>query len=161
MVKANTNQVSDQLLPALGDLHGGAGGGGGGRPDASDQNPTLTPDTVKARLMVSADKWADASGNADPLTYGAGYLDIPAALNCTVVATEPAISPSLYQDSSGNLAVAMDRAVWGTRALWGTRAIWGTGTSRTSGRSGAPAPSGALRRTPAPAAPCGEPRASP
>ena len=44
------------------------------------KDPTLTPDTVKARLMLSADKWADPDGNADPCTYGAGYLNIPAAL---------------------------------------------------------------------------------
>ena len=31
--------------------------------------------------MLSADKWADAQGNSDPCTYGAGYLNIPAALD--------------------------------------------------------------------------------
>ncbi len=36
-----------------------------------EKYPTLTPDTVKARLMLSADKWADPQGNADPFTYGA------------------------------------------------------------------------------------------
>ena len=46
-------------------------------------DPTLTPDTVKARLMLSADKWADPDGTGDALTYGAGYLNIPAALAST------------------------------------------------------------------------------
>ena len=58
-------------------------------------NPTLTPDTIKARLMLSADKWVNPTGSADPLTYGAGYLNIPAALASTVIAQGPAASPSL------------------------------------------------------------------
>src|SRR5262249_21442783 len=36
-------------------------------------NPGLTPDTIKARLMVSADKWGFPNGLYDPCTYGAGY----------------------------------------------------------------------------------------
>ena len=62
-------------------------------------NPNLTPDTIKARLMISADKWAapDASGNpngaADPCTYGAGYLNIPAALANMTVATAARSQP--------------------------------------------------------------------
>ena len=94
-------------------------------------NPALTPDTVKARLMFSADKWADATGNGDPCTYGAGFLNIPAALTCPIVPTMPALSPSLAIDDQGNVTINMDRALWGTRAIWGTdvtdlRAIWGT-----------------------------------
>ncbi len=93
--------------------------------------PTLSPDTIKARLMISADKWTDAAGNTDPCTYGAGYINIPAALNCTVVATQYAMSPSLSEDSNGNVYINMDSSIWGTRAIWGTnindlRAIWGT-----------------------------------
>jgi len=37
-------------------------------------NPNLSPDTVKARLMVSADKWTRTDGLGDVLAYGAGYL---------------------------------------------------------------------------------------
>ena len=37
-------------------------------------SPALTPDTVKARLMLSADKWAAPDGTGDALTYGAGGL---------------------------------------------------------------------------------------
>jgi len=33
-------------------------------------DPSLTPDTIKARLMISADKWSDPSSNFDPCTYG-------------------------------------------------------------------------------------------
>lgn len=108
------------------------------------QDPTLTPDTIKARLMLSADKWVAPDGTADPCTYGAGYLNIPAALLSTAVPNQSAMSPSLSVDASGNVYINMDRAIWGqdsliatravwgisgvtdTRALWGTRAIWGT-----------------------------------
>ncbi len=109
------------------------------------QDPTLTPDTIKARLMLSADKWTAPDGTADPCTYGAGYLNIPAALLSTAVPNQFAMSPSLSVDANGNVYINMDRAIWGTdsltatraiwgvngvtdtRALWGTRAIWGTG----------------------------------
>src|SRR5206468_1220902 len=46
-------------------------------------DPSLTPDTIKARLMISADKWMLPNGMGDPCTFGAGYLNIPAALQCT------------------------------------------------------------------------------
>ncbi|HZO88552.1 MAG TPA: S8 family peptidase [Chthonomonadaceae bacterium] len=93
------------------------------------KDPTLSPDTVKARLMVSADKWSFPDGTYDACTFGAGYLNIPAALNCTVTATQSALSPSLYQDAQGN--VLIDNAIWGNNAIWGSgitdlRAIWGS-----------------------------------
>jgi serine protease AprX len=108
--------------------------------------PALTPDVVKARLMLSADKWTQPDGTTDPCAFGAGYLNIPAALASTAVPNQPATSPSLSQDGSGNVFVNLDRAIWGTdingqraiwgvngindlRAVWGTRAIWGTSTN--------------------------------
>jgi len=90
-------------------------------------DPTLTPDTIKARLMLSADKWTDPSGNADPLTYGAGYVNIPAALASTATATLPALSPTLTQNSDGTLSLVMGRAAWGSTAINGSRAAWGSG----------------------------------
>jgi serine protease AprX len=95
-------------------------------------NPALTPDTVKARLMVSADKWADPTGKADPCTYGAGYLNIPAALASTAVATLPALSPALTEDSSGNVILdsskilSASHVIWGTAGLTDLHVIWGT-----------------------------------
>jgi serine protease AprX len=94
------------------------------------KEPTLTPDTVKARLMLSADKLTLPNGDGDPCTFGAGYLNIPAALECKAVATQSALSPSVYQDLDGTVRVNIDRAIWGEKALWGTqitdlRAIWG------------------------------------
>ena len=67
-------------------------------------NPTLSPDTVKARLMIGADKSGYGvlgMGDTDPCTYGAGYLDVPAALNCSYVATQPAVSPALARGLLG------------------------------------------------------------
>ena len=97
-----------------------------------EKNPSLSPDTVKARLMLAADKWTDSQGSADPCTYGAGYLNIPAALACTVVAGQPALSPTLAEDASGNVTIVRDGTLWGKSSIWGTgsvtdlRAIWGS-----------------------------------
>lgn len=104
-----------------------------------EANPGLTPDTVKARLMLSADKWVGTNGLADPCTYGAGYLNLKGALTSTFVAKEPALSPVLVKDGSGNVFVDRDpsvqgeRAIWGSSlldlgAIWGSRAIWGSNT---------------------------------
>jgi serine protease AprX len=98
-------------------------------------NPSLSPDTIKARLMISADKWTGPDGNADPCTYGAGYLNIPAALSCQVVATSTAISPLLYRDSSGNVFIG--NALWGSNAMWGSNAVWGTGVTNLNAIWGA------------------------
>ena len=105
-------------------------------------NPNLTPDTIKARLMLSADKWAFPNEKTDACTFGAGYLDISAALNCTVVAGQYALSPSLYRDNQGNVAINTSgiwgaNALWGTgisnlNAMWGTNALWGTNTLSSS-----------------------------
>lgn len=107
-----------------------------------DKDKTLSPDTVKVRLMQSADKWGNPDGTADPFTYGAGYLNIPAALTCKTVAGQFVMSPSVSRDPGGFVSVNMDRAVWGNnslwstgtvndnRAIWGQRAIWGNSTNQ-------------------------------
>ena len=89
------------------------------------KDPTLTPNTIKARLMIAADKWGDVQGNADPCTYGAGYLNIPAALQCTATPNQAAMSPSMSVDNSGNVYINMDRAIWGKDSASGLRAVWG------------------------------------
>ncbi len=94
------------------------------------KDPTLLPDTIKARLMLSADKRAYPNGMGDACTFGAGSLNIPAALANRVVATRPALSPALYQDNQGNVDVRMDRVIWGESGLWGTQTdglhvLWG------------------------------------
>ena len=106
-------------------------------------NPSLTPDTIKARLMLSADKWYAADGTADPLTYGAGYLDIPAALASAAVAQGPAASPALLMNSAADtMTVDLSRAMWGSslwgtgivdlRAMWGSHAMWGSASISSS-----------------------------
>lgn len=108
-------------------------------------NPTLSPDTLKARLMASADKWTFPDGTSDPCTFGAGYIDIPAALasTITVPAGTYAVSPTLSEDSSGNVSIstsiiAANRSVWGTqsltdlRSVWGARSVWGTSSNLLS-----------------------------
>lgn len=71
------------------------------------QNPALTPDQIKARLMrTAAKKFPQFSVAVDPdtnipyttyndiFTVGAGYLDIRAAMNDTVVSSGYALSNS-------------------------------------------------------------------
>ena len=105
------------------------------------QNPSLTPDQVKARLMLTAYKVFPPSSIAtdpvtgqvyvsyyDVFTVGAGYLDIQAALNNTNVAVGNALSPTVtYDSASGNVyLITAARSVWGTTSLWATQSVWGT-----------------------------------
>ncbi len=113
------------------------------------KDPSLTPDTVKARLMKTATKSFPAySIAADPVTgqtyqsqydiftVGAGYLDVWAALNSTetVASGMAEVSPTAVCDATaGNVYVVnTTSAVWGTSDVWGTgntqgfSAVWGT-----------------------------------
>jgi serine protease AprX len=104
---------------------------------------SLTPDTIKARLMISASKFfpvystaidpvtgASYTSQYDIFTIGAGYLDIWAALNSTVSVPpgSTAASPAAVFDTAANATtiVNANTAVWGTAAVWGTSAVWGT-----------------------------------
>jgi serine protease AprX len=112
------------------------------------QNSSLTPDQVKARLMKTA--WqgfgqfthstADLGGGVynneyDIFTYGAGYLDIDAALNNTHLATGVALSPSAVFNSKKDTVTIVNTSdsyfagssvVWGaTSAVWGYSVVWG------------------------------------
>ena len=97
-------------------------------------DPTLTPDTVKARLMISADKAGygpAGQGDTDACAYGAGYLNIPAALSCAYTATQPALSPSLTRSAWGLVFVNTQPLLTGGQGLWGTGltklgGVWGT-----------------------------------
>jgi serine protease AprX len=105
------------------------------------QNPSLTPDQVKARLMKTAWKGftqytssIDDIGNTysnqyDIFTYGAGYLDIDAALNNTDLATGIALSPTAVYNSTNNTVtlVNTNSVVWGSKSVvWGaTSVVWG------------------------------------
>src|SRR5881227_3793215 len=75
------------------------------------QNPNLTPDQIKARLMKTASKnFPAASTVTDPttgitytdyydiFTIGAGYLDVAAALSSNDTADASAVSPTAVYD---------------------------------------------------------------
>ena len=117
------------------------------------KNPTLTPDEVKALLMLSAYKnllpYSSVTDpvtgqvyndQADIFTVGAGYLDIQAALSQNTVATLSAESPTAaYDPTSGSVyLVANPNAVWGSNALWGAASVWGSNVlaSNSSSLSG-------------------------
>jgi serine protease AprX len=99
-----------------------------------ERAPNLTPDSVKARLMATADKWTFPNGAGDACTFGAGYLNIPAALGSTLIAKAPALSPTLTPRQDGSISVdgttlwAMvngQPSIWGTQQVKGLQAIWG------------------------------------
>ena len=115
------------------------------------QNSALTPDQVKARLMKTAWKGVgqytsshDSLGNLysneyDLFTYGAGYLNVDAALANTDLATGVALSQTAVQNSNGSVTVkntGLDSNFTGTSVVWGsgtnstlfaTSVVWGSG----------------------------------
>ncbi|HUA17822.1 MAG TPA: S8 family peptidase [Bryobacteraceae bacterium] len=114
------------------------------------QNPNLTPDQVKARLMATAWKNFPVSSTAtdpttgitytsyyDIFTVGAGYLDVWAALNSGALANGSAASPiATYNSTDGSVTLSNlsgQSVIWGTSLIWGTSVIWGT--SAVSGDS--------------------------
>ncbi|MBS1872054.1 MAG: S8 family serine peptidase [Acidobacteria bacterium] len=112
------------------------------------QNPNLTPDQVKARLMKTASKSFPASSTAeDPVTHalftsyydiftvGAGSLDAAAALANQDVLAGSAMSPTaVYNPPAGTGSLAFTQGsglggasiVWGTTLVWGTNVVYGT-----------------------------------
>jgi serine protease AprX len=110
-----------------------------------NQTPTLSPDTIKARLMLSATKsFPQYSTATDPVTgisytsqydiftIGAGYLDAWGALNSTafVPAGSTAASPvAVFNASSNTVSLTNGNmlSAWGTGgAVFGAGAVWGT-----------------------------------
>jgi serine protease AprX len=113
-----------------------------------EKYPSLTPDSLKARLMATADKWANPDGIGDVFTYGAGYLNLQNAFRSTLVAQGYALSPRAERTDDYNVVlypvetllggtlwgsgILTGGALYGDRAMWGTgidsnRAMWGTG----------------------------------
>jgi len=110
------------------------------------QNPALTPDQVKARLMKTAwkgfgqffsssDSWGNTYDNEyDIFTFGAGYLDIEAALNNTDLADGLALSPTAIRNADGSVTIVNTSSatfggtsvVWGAMSVvWGNSVVWG------------------------------------
>jgi serine protease AprX len=107
------------------------------------KDSTLTPDTVKARLMKSATKTFPKSSTAtdpttgqvytsyyDIFTVGAGYLDAWAALNNTdaLPSSDTSQSPAAqYNSSTGQVQfVSGTNLVWGSTVVWGSNIVWGS-----------------------------------
>jgi serine protease AprX len=87
------------------------------------KDPTLTPDDVKARLMKTAHKvWHGSGLTPDIYSRGAGYLNIPGALNSTDRVAAAALSPTVVNTGG---TIEIQNAIWGDSALWGDNAIWG------------------------------------
>ena len=102
------------------------------------QNPKMTPDQVKARLMTTAfknlpsyttvtDSGTTFTMQSDIFTVGAGYLDMQAALSDTSLANLSAKSPATtYDEVTGNVYfIADSSAIWGSSAMWGSFRVWG------------------------------------
>ena len=102
------------------------------------KDPTLTPDTIKARMMKTAWKgyvsnsWAyDVWGNGyfsqyDVFTIGAGYLDVDQALGSTDVANGGATSPTVVYNSSTRQVTLLNgnSITWGASIIWGNSIVW-------------------------------------
>ncbi|MEL6870920.1 MAG: S8 family peptidase [Pseudomonadota bacterium] len=73
-----------------------------------DKDPSLTPDTIKARLMRSARKLDES-----PIDAGAGVLDVDAAMNDSGVVNRPALSPLAYKGHADKLLIEDTAALWG------------------------------------------------
>jgi serine protease AprX len=120
------------------------------------QNPLLTPDQVKARLMKTAYKvFPSSSSYSDPstgityvdyydiFTIGAGYLDVWAALSNTDLAPSSAgsaLSPTAVFNSTTNQVymTSASSVIWGRSSTWSTSVVWGTSViwgTTTTGQS--------------------------
>ncbi len=103
------------------------------------KDPTLTPDTIKARMMKTAWKgypvnsWGyDVWGRSyfsqyDIFTIGAGYLDIYSSLRSTDVVNGGAPSPVVnYDPATGTATLSNSLSItWGNSITWGSSIIWG------------------------------------
>ena len=102
------------------------------------KDPTLTPDTVKARMLKTAWKgypvssWGyDVFGigyfsQYDVFTIGAGYLDVDAALSNTDVANGGTASPTAVRNSlTGKVSLVNGNSItWGTSIVWDSTIVW-------------------------------------
>jgi serine protease AprX len=90
------------------------------------QDPTLNPGSVKARLMMSARK----AEVGDPLLSGAGYVDILGALRATWYAADAPSPRAIPNVDSGRIAFENTAVLWGNEAF-SLRALWPTSVSWT------------------------------
>jgi serine protease AprX len=114
------------------------------------EQSTLTPDQVKARLMQTTYKMNLTTTSAyvpnlsqsftsfyDMFSVGSGLLDVQTAINSTVLAPSTvgaALSPTaVYNPQTGtvslvygNSSVSPTTVVWGSSLVWGTALVWGS-----------------------------------
>lgn len=91
-----------------------------------EQEPSLNPGSIKARLMMSARK--AAFGN--PMISGAGYLDITGALQATWIVAD-ALSPrALPSVVDGDIDFENTSTLWGNDAF-SLRVLWADGVNWT------------------------------
>lgn len=86
------------------------------------KDPSLTPATIKARLMRSARKYGHS-----PIDAGAGLLDIDAALNEANTVSGEALSPLMHEDPAmGGTLIQETGILWGD-SIWGSGYLWTDG----------------------------------
>jgi len=90
-----------------------------------EQDPSLNPGTVKARLMLSARKPA----TGDPLVTGAGLLDILGALRATGTVADAPSPKALPDIDTGLIGFENTGVLWGNdafslMAVWSNSVIW-------------------------------------
>ncbi len=84
-----------------------------------ERDPSLIADTIKARIMRSADKL-----DYDLPTAGSGYLDPHGAVQETGICLD-ARSPRMCVDEFGDSYICSDGDLGGDGELWGDQALWG------------------------------------
>jgi serine protease AprX len=87
-----------------------------------DKDSSLSPATIKARLMRSARKFG-----GDLFAVGAGVLDVEAAMNESGVVYGDALSPLTARSEEGPVLLLEDTAkLWGDET-WGSAYLWSNG----------------------------------
>ena len=105
-----------------------------------ERDPTLTPDTIKARLMISANKnvYNRDATLASLFIRGAGQLDVTAALAQTGsiisgAAWSPVVTtgmdPGLFYLSTQPFGGTSSGPLWSSNELWSNNLIWGNNVS--------------------------------
>jgi serine protease AprX len=104
------------------------------------QDPTLTPDQVKARLMKTAQKslplfstgidsitHAHFNLQSDVFEVGAGYLDVQAAVYNSDLTALPALSATAVYNSATHRVTIVRNSLtsWGSSVVWGDILVYG------------------------------------
>lgn len=115
------------------------------------QNPLLTPDQVKARLMKTAQKSLSLFSTAldritlasffqqsDIFAVGAGYLDIQAALYNYDLTMLPALSATaVYNNLTHKVTIVRSSTIsWASSVVWGDSLVYGLSVFNGSDASG-------------------------